>query len=288
MSPNDSKRMKWNLHTDKCEWQRLREEAPIFVRKHYTCSTCAERGIPLCLRAQPLFHDSANWNSSIVFLMETPNETDIRKYQRMSIDRWDPDGERGRQEDGRCSDWTGEFFSELLWAQFGLFQHQVILANAVLCPPAQGKHNTPHQKACGEEVVAEILINLAPSVVIAVGKIAWEQLNRIFPMRPQRKASGSLRDSIAKPHRYVHGLAFVTYHTGRRGQNPRTAAQQFEHHRIWAAMRTAIHAEGLIFDTPLRPMVEGLPNDNGACESIGNLANEAIRQDIIRHGNSLH
>jgi hypothetical protein len=53
-------------------------------------------------------------------------------------------------------------------------------------------------------------------------------------------------------------------------------------------MRTAIHAEGLIVDTPLRPMVEGLPNDDGACESIGDLANEAIRQDIIRYGNSLH
>lgn len=288
MGPNDSKRIKWNLHTDESEWQRLREEAPAFVRKHYACSVCAERGIPLCSRAQPLFHDSANWNSNLVFLMETPNETDIRKYQRMSVDRWNPDEKRGRREDGRCSDWTGEFFSELLWAQFGLFQHQVILANAVLCPPAQGKPRAPHRIACGEEVVADILKNLAPSVVIAIGGLAWEQLNHIFPMRSPRKASGFLRDSIAKPHRYAHGLAFVTYHTSRLGQNPRTAAPQFEHHRIWAAMRAAIHAEGLIVDTPLRPMAKALPNDDGACESIGDLANEAIRQDISRYGNFLH
>ena len=146
---------------------------------------------------------NGDWSSQILFVAEAP-------------------GRLGAEVTGipLFGDRTGDRFEEIL-KQMRLRRSEVFITNAVLCNARDeaGNNDTPSQseiKNCSSFLRRTVeFVN--PRVVIALGRVALQALNRI------NEHGLTLRDSVGHLHNWNGRRLGVLYHPG-----PRTAV-----HRSW-------------------------------------------------------
>lgn len=146
---------------------------------------------------------NGDWSSQILFVAEAP-------------------GRLGAEVTAipLFGDRTGDRFEEIL-KQMRLRRSEVFITNAVLCNPRDeaGNNDTPSQseiKNCSSFLRRTVeFVN--PRVVIALGRVALQALNRI------NEHGLTLRDSVGHLHNWNGRRLGVLYHPG-----PRTAV-----HRSW-------------------------------------------------------
>lgn len=244
---------RWNISDSPNDYNRhaLREAMPPYLKKLFNCCECDEPA-PESMRrnsrklyrhpeAVPFFHETANYApGGILFLFLCPNNGDLSNRRRMCTDFWRWKEQRGL---ARGSDWTNLYFHELLYAQFGLLQHQIITMNAVLCaPPAGGDPNKPHEKQmenCLETLAARVTI-LDPRIVVVLGKDASVALKKIripVPSWPGPYGSWS------KPARWLDASSkrwvFVAPHPAAAKQGGHYRIHKM--HEIWGKVREGIN-----------------------------------------------
>ncbi len=181
-----------------------------------SCRKCHQQGLLFRGGAQyeayPLFHESGNLQSDVVFILEAPNFTDS----------FDPDKRRLTVD--AETDPTGRFLRECLTRYLLLQPHDVYFMNAVLCLPSidyNGKHpvKKAHIDNCAPKVRA-IIDYINPKVVATMGGKALSAIRSID------KHSLQLSTSVASAHSWYSRILFPMYHPGRLGRVTRPESQQ--------------------------------------------------------------
>ena len=144
----------------------------------------------------PFFHETGDYTpGGILFVLLCPNDGDLKTRRRMCTDFWRWREPRGKR---RASDTTNLRFHELLYAQFGLRQDQVVTMNAVLCAPRSGSDSArplskpDHMQTArcvnggegGAGSLASRVAALDSQVVVALGKDAAMMLQSVGTQAP--------------------------------------------------------------------------------------------------------
>jgi uracil-DNA glycosylase len=172
------------------------------VKKAASCRLCPS------LADQPAVLSSANGSlhARIVFVAEAPGRFGA--------------GRTGIPFQG---DRSGDNFETLL-KHIGLTRSEVFITNAVLCNPLENgnnrKPNAGEIKTCSP-FLKETLNIIQPKVVVTLGAVALQSLNKILNTRYQ------LNQNVAKPLPTQDFTLFPLYHPSPRVTNwKRTLAQQ--------------------------------------------------------------
>jgi len=244
---------RWNISDspDNPNRRALRETMPLYLQELLDCYRCDEQ-VPGSMsrggqgpyrhdKAVPFFHETGDYRSGgILFVFLCPNEGDLMRRRRMCTDFWRWQEQRGLD---RASDWTNLHFHELLYAQFGLLQHQIVTMNAVLCAPPAGKdRNKPHERQMDNclKTLAKRVSAIDPHIVIALGKDAWKALKRVdIPGPPWPGPNGSWSKPVRWPDTTCERWVFVAPHPAAATQGPHYRLHKL--HAIWGEVRDGIN-----------------------------------------------
>lgn len=165
-----------------------------------SCRKCHECGLLYCgnFDAYPLFFESGNCESEIVFILEAPNLSDSVKGELTYDAETDP---------------TGRFVRECLYRYLGMDPNDVYFTNAVLCLPKEeirdGRTKYPvedsQQKYCVSNV-KKIVDMIDPRIVVTMGGIALQTANLI------EHHHLVLMASVGTDHEWYNRTIFPMYH----------------------------------------------------------------------------
>jgi len=181
-----------------------------------SCRKCHQQGLiyrdNLQHEGYPVFFESGNLQSDVIFILEAPNYADS----------FDPDKKRLTYD--AETDPTGRFVRECLTRYLLLQPHDVYFTNAVLCLPDidhNGKFpvKRSHIVNCAPNI-RTIIDHIDPKVVVTMGGKA------LSAIRALENHSLQLSTSVASPHDWYSRILFPMYHPGRLGRVTRPESQQ--------------------------------------------------------------
>jgi DNA polymerase len=123
---------------------------------------------------------------------------------------------------------AGQLLNEMLWA-LGLAREEVYIANVLKCRPPNNRDPSPFEVACCEPYLKQQVALIKPSIILAVGRIAAQNL-----LKTDTRI-GALRGRI---HRYADtGIPLVvTYHPAYLLRSP------LEKRKAWEDLQLAYRA----------------------------------------------
>lgn len=178
--------------TSSGDWNALRSEVSL-------CTRCSLHET----RTQTVFgvgHHDAEW----LFIGEAPGEQEDL---------------RGEPFVGRA----GQLLDEMIRA-LGLEREKVFIANVLKCRPPKNRDPSPEESASCEPFLVKQVELLAPKIIVAVGRIAAQNLLKT------QVPIGKLRGQV---HRYADIPVVVTYHPAY------LLRSQTEKRRAWEDLKLA-------------------------------------------------
>lgn len=188
------------------------EDNPSWLQNIRNCRKCHEQGLLYndyqMRKAYPVFFESGNLQSNIIFILEAPNKGDS----------FDPDKRRLTYDDE--TDPTGRFVCKCLREYLLLNPKDVYFTNAVLCLPKENNGKYPVKSLqmtnCAPNITEMIdLIN--PRIIVTMGVKALSAIKKVEKHRIHFRPSVD----TPHPHEWYGRILFPMGHPGNLGRRNR-------------------------------------------------------------------